>query len=367
MTAIKNKPGSDADYKVCRTCFFSNRFPGITINKSGECNLCANHTCVPYIKSQTDSSLEELRDIAEKIKQKRTGKYDCIIGASGGLDSSYVIYVAKKMLGLNPFVISYDHGFVYDIAKENLKAICKNLGVDLTVVSSKKRNNFQHVKYLTLALENIGVYWGFCQFCRYLLPAVLYKYALEENITTMLVSSNGYEQVGLFKLPAKAKLKSMIDGAFKPFRPMGLLKFIYYYTIALYYLLKLKLEFYAPPFMNIFRRDPELPKMEKINITKYVPWNIDAMIKTMGEAGWKTPDPMFPMRFDCKIDASFINFTYKKTFGLNCHAMLCHNVIADGTRTKQQLTPTVEFHDSTMEENIKEMRASLGLEPGSAD
>ncbi len=183
---MKSGLESEKNYKECCSCFFTTKLPGVTIDESGKCNFCAGQTCLSYIKEQTDSDLQELRRIAEKLKQKKQGKYDCIIGASGGLDSSYVIYVAKKLLGLNPFVISYGSGFVFDIARNNLNAICKNLGVDLKIVSSAKGYNFKHVKYITLALQNLGVYWGFCQFCVYLLPAVLYKYALKENISTTL-------------------------------------------------------------------------------------------------------------------------------------------------------------------------------------
>ena len=357
---MKDGPNSKTTHKECRTCFFTTGFPGITINESGECTFCANRTCLPYIQTVTDSDLEELRRIAKKLKEKKTGKYDCIIGGSGGLDSSYVIYVAKKLLDLNPLVVNYDNGFVYDIAKENLTSICKNLGVDLRVFRSKKYH-FKHLKYMALSLRNIGIYWGFCQSCRYLLKAVLHKIAIEENISTVLVSNNPYEQVHLFGLPTRAKLKTMFDGLFKPFSLTRFLKLFYYFPAAFYYYTMLKLEFYIPPFTNIFRRDPKSLNMEEINITKYIPWNLDQMLKNLEEIGWKAPDPMLPMRFDCKIDNSFIGYTYKKMSGYNTHVVICHNLICDGTRTKSQLKPSLESLDNCLEQNMEQMMKSLGV------
>jgi hypothetical protein len=334
----------------------------VKIDRSGKCNFCAGHEFSAFIKAQSNSDITELRRIAEELKQKKQGKYDCIIGASGGLDSSYVIYVAKKLLGLNPLVISYDHGFTYDIAENNLQTICKKLDVDFKILRSAKGNNTKHIKFLVLALRNIDVYWGFCQFCRYLRPAVIYKFALEENISATLTSRNLYEETHIASLPTNFKLKSMLQGMLKLLNIVKLVKFLFYLAIASYYFLRLKLEFYVPPVSNIFRRDPKPPKIEKINITKYIPWNIDSIVKTLTEeVGWKAPDPMLPMRFDCKIEDSFINYTYKKAVGMTCHAIICNNLIKDGTRTKNQLKETVESRDNIVSQRMEEMAVLLNL------
>jgi len=349
-------------YQQCRSCFFSTQFPRVTIYENGKCNFCNSREFPATVKAQTGSDINELHRIAEELKQKKQGKYDCIIGASGGLDSSYVIYVAKKVLGLNPLVISYDHGFTCDVAKNNLQTICKKLGVDFKIVRSAKDNNVKHVKFLVLALKNIDIYWGLCQFCRYLRPAVIYKYALRENISATLTSRNMYEATNLAGLPAGRKLKSMLRGMLKLLNIVKLAKFLFYFPIALYYLLRLKLEFYVPPVSNIFRRDPKPPKIETINITRYVPWDINSIVKTLTEEmGWKAPNLMLPMRFDCQIDDSFIDYTFRKTFGVTSHAVICNNLICDGTRTKSQLKDTVEFHDKIVNERIQEMMGRLGL------
>ena len=152
-------------YKTCNTCFFTERFPGITVSDNGSCNLCNDNSFRKAKENQTNSTQDELKKIAEIIRKESRGKYDCIVGASGGLDSSYAVYVAKKIMNLNPLVVSYDHNFSYDVAKDNLKAMCKSLGVDLKIIKSKARNDLKYVKYMVLALRNVGLYWGVCNFC----------------------------------------------------------------------------------------------------------------------------------------------------------------------------------------------------------
>ena len=126
--------------KSCSTCFTNDRVPGIKIDTSGQCNVCSYyHSDVGLAelnRSITLDRLDELNNIASIIKSeaKTNGsKYDCVLGASGGFDSTYVIYIAKKILGLNPLVIKYDNGVCHPIANANLKKTCKLLGLELKV------------------------------------------------------------------------------------------------------------------------------------------------------------------------------------------------------------------------------------------
>jgi len=101
---------------VCSSCFSTTKFPGTIIEWNKKCNRCNSHDFEEEIKHQTTSDISELRSIGKKLKEKTPGKYDCVISASGGFDSSYIIYAAKKLLNLNPLVVKYDYGFNHEIA-----------------------------------------------------------------------------------------------------------------------------------------------------------------------------------------------------------------------------------------------------------
>jgi hypothetical protein len=222
-------------YKKCNTCFFSEKFPSVTIEKNGQCNFCNSDKFKINKGKQTNSNLTELQNIAKKLKEKRKGNYDCIIGASGGLDSSYVIYIAKKILDLNPLVIKYDHGFNYSFSDQNLETICSKLKVDFKIIRSAKQFDIKYVRSLVLALKDIDIYKGICMCCQYALPAVVYNYALRENISTILKSSNSYEDsLHMDRISYNPFRRLISDALIKYFfklKIIKLIKFIFYTSV----------------------------------------------------------------------------------------------------------------------------------------
>ena len=348
--------------KSCNSCFFSEKFPGVVIEENGNCNFCNHGDFKVRKKGQTALDRNELYRIAEELKKERKGKYDCIIGASGGLDSSYVIYIARRILGLNPLVVKYDHGFNHRIATDNLETICSKLKVDLKIIKSAQKYDLKYIRFMVLALKDIDLYWGVCSFCHYILSTVLYKYALEENISAILSSYNPYESK--LYLKGSFKLKFMLRNVFR-LSIIKLVKLVFYMSIAQYYFTRLKLEFYVPPISNVFRSRTKRPgKIEWVSITRYVEWDIDNMVKTMEEEiGWKKPkESELPMRFDCKIEDSLINYTYKKATGLTVQGVICNNLIYDRLRTKSELKDTVKRYDDDLIQAMRQMLSDLKIE-----
>jgi N-acetyl sugar amidotransferase len=78
------------------------------------------------------SSYPKLIQIAEKIRKEGQGKkYDCIVGVSGGKDSSYLLYLVKEKLNLKPLAVHYDNGFDSETSVSNILNVCQKLNVDL--------------------------------------------------------------------------------------------------------------------------------------------------------------------------------------------------------------------------------------------
>jgi N-acetyl sugar amidotransferase len=105
----------------------------IVFDKDGVCNHC--HDFDEKIKNYRFSEQEEknnIENIAKEIKQRAgNSEYDCLIGLSGGVDSSYVAYLVKNM-DLNPLVVHFDNGWNSDIAVSNIKKIVDQCGWELT-------------------------------------------------------------------------------------------------------------------------------------------------------------------------------------------------------------------------------------------
>jgi tRNA(Ile)-lysidine synthase TilS/MesJ len=88
--------------------------------------LRGNKTIVPK-GIERESQLSDLLDAIKKSGKNK--KYDCLIGVSGGVDSSYVAYIVKE-LGLRPLAVHMDNGWNSEEAVKNIRSLCNNLGID---------------------------------------------------------------------------------------------------------------------------------------------------------------------------------------------------------------------------------------------
>jgi len=117
---------------VCKRCIYDERTPSISFDENGICNYCKtiDELIVEYGTGVEDGETK-LNQIIEGIKKASKGKrYDCIIGISGGTDSSYMIYWAVKK-GLRPLAVHYDNTWNTSIATENIRKVLDKLKVDL--------------------------------------------------------------------------------------------------------------------------------------------------------------------------------------------------------------------------------------------
>ena len=339
--------------KDCKTCFMTSEFPNAQIDESGQCQWCRNNMVGISEINLPGIKYAELMEVADRIKREHTGNYDCIIGVSGGLDSSYMAYIAGKIMGLNALLVHYDHGFFYGKAKENLEALARDLSLELRVYKSKEEWDKRYVNAFIKAFSKTEFYWGICTFCHYILPATIVKVGLAEGIKFYMSHSNKYELS--LKVPRQTKLKAMLQGIVRA----GILHIpatIFYFLLAQYYLLRLKLEFYTPPLKNIFRGAPQKP-FKTINLTKYVPWDIKQMVADLTrDTGWRLlQHPSLGMRFDCIIEDSYMNTTYKQATGATVHAIIANNLIYDGVQNKLDLTPAVAHYDAIIDDRMEEV------------
>jgi N-acetyl sugar amidotransferase len=122
---------------------------GITFDARGWCDYCNNYhaNILPYWHPD-ERGERELAPMIEKIKRDGKGRdHDCLIGISGGVDSSYVAYLAKVKLGLRPLLFHVDAGWNSQQAVNNIEKMVDGLGVDLHT----EVINWQEMKDLQLA------------------------------------------------------------------------------------------------------------------------------------------------------------------------------------------------------------------------
>ncbi len=106
--------------------------PDIQFNQEGVCNHCTRYTdLIDTRVFRGNLATQKLKKLISRIKRdKHNAEYDCIIGVSGGVDSTYVAYLTKK-LGLNPLAVHFDNGWNSELAVSNIEKTLDKLNIDL--------------------------------------------------------------------------------------------------------------------------------------------------------------------------------------------------------------------------------------------
>ena len=130
--------------KICKKCIYDERVSSITFDEDGICNYChqIDSLTKEYGTGQKKGE-EEFKKIINAIKKDgKNKKYDCVIGVSGGTDSSYMLYLTKKW-GLRPLAVHYDNTWNTAIATENIRKVLTALDIDLYthVVDNKESDD----------------------------------------------------------------------------------------------------------------------------------------------------------------------------------------------------------------------------------
>lgn len=142
-------------YKICSRCIMDTSDHNILFDEQGHCDYCNNfNDLIQPNWEMSSQGAHQLAQLADTISLEGKGKdFDCIIGLSGGLDSSYAAYVAKEKMGLRPLLFHVDAGWNTDQAVGNIEKLVDGLGLDLytDVV------NWEAVKRMQVAFLRAGI------------------------------------------------------------------------------------------------------------------------------------------------------------------------------------------------------------------
>ena len=161
--------------------------PNIIFNNVGHCDYCTNFASTINPNWLTDErGYKELQLLAEKIRLEGKGKdFDCIIGLSGGLDSSYAAYIAKEKMGLRPLLFHVDAGWNTDQAVGNIEKLVDCLGLDLyTDVVNWDSVRRMQVAFLRAGIPDQDLVQDAAFF------SGLYKFARQNGIKHIITGSN---------------------------------------------------------------------------------------------------------------------------------------------------------------------------------
>ncbi len=306
---IKDKP-----YRICSRCIMDTTDPDIFFDENGVCNHCNQHDRVyaELVPNGPDAE-KQLSKLVTRIKEKGKGKkYDCIIGLSGGVDSTYVAFLVKK-LGLRPLAVHLDNGWNSELAVKNVENIVTKLGIDLyTIVINWEEFRDLQLAYLKSGVVDLEVTSDHAIF------ASLYKLAKDNDISFVISGTNVATESIMPKswyYGSKDDLTNLKDiynkygsgKKLKTYPTQGFLKLLYF---------------------NLFH------KLESVSILNYMPYvksEVKEIIKK--ELGWRDYGGKHHESLITKFYQSYI---LPKRFGIDKRRAHLSNLICSGQLTREE-------------------------------
>jgi N-acetyl sugar amidotransferase len=174
-------------HQICTNCVMDTTDSKITFDNKGVCDHCNTyyHDILPNWHTDERGHLA-LQEMIAAIKKEGHGKdFDCIMGVSGGIDSSYLTYVVKEEYGLRPLVFHVDAGWNSQVAVNNIERLVDNLGLDLytEVIDWEEMKDVQ-VSYFKSGVPHIDVPQDHAFF------ATMYNFASKYKIKYILTGGN---------------------------------------------------------------------------------------------------------------------------------------------------------------------------------
>lgn len=175
------------NYQICSRCIMDTSDPHIYFDENGLCNHCQNYDSL-ILPDWNDSlsDVTKINSLSKKIiASKGKNDFDCIIGLSGGLDSSYAAHVAVTKMGLRPLLFHVDAGWNTDQAVGNIEKLVDGLGLDLyTEVVDWNEVKRTQVAFLRSGIPDQDLVQDAAFF------SCLYKFARKHNIKHVITGSN---------------------------------------------------------------------------------------------------------------------------------------------------------------------------------
>jgi N-acetyl sugar amidotransferase len=182
MKTVNSRP-----YQICTKTIMDTSDPNIVFDENGVSDYYHNfqNTILPTWDTK-EKGHADLMKLAEKIKKDGKNRdFDCIIGLSGGLDSSYATYVAKEIMGLRPLLFHVDAGWNTQQAVGNIEKLVNGLGLDLytDVINWEEMKDLQ-VAFLKSQIADQDLPQDYAFF------SGLYKFARKNKIKYVITGSN---------------------------------------------------------------------------------------------------------------------------------------------------------------------------------
>jgi len=192
--------------QICRNCILPDGFLGVRLNPEGICDFCSdpNHKNINWSriiidKKRRKNAISDWNNVMTDMK-KYHGKveYDCVLGYSGGKDSTALLDHLVNELGLTPLAVTSDTGFMTTIAKDNMKDTLNQIQVDHILIEDAVSTFTKLYKFHFLNHFSNETFLAryICDYCSDLIHSIVVKEAIKYEIPYVLF---GYSPDQIFR------------------------------------------------------------------------------------------------------------------------------------------------------------------------
>ncbi|NJN00308.1 MAG: N-acetyl sugar amidotransferase [Aquincola sp.] len=329
-------------YQICTSCVMDTTDSLIRFDERGVCDHCITFRTKVQPRWHTDERGErELRELVRTIKASGKGKdFDCIIGMSGGIDSSYLTYIATEF-GLRPLVFHVDAGWNSQEAVNNIEKLVDKLGLDLytEVIDWNEMRDLQ-LAFFKSGVPHIDTPQDHAFF------ATMYKFAEQHDVKTILTGANLSTEC----------IRNPIE-------------WMYYQSDSIQ-LEDIHRRFGTVPLVNfpttsILRHKVWLPYVKGIRVERplnLVPYDKAAAVKLLVEKfGWQ---PYPQKHFESRFTRFYEGYWLPKKFGFDTRKVQFSSLIVTGQMTRDEAleklkTPALD--DATVRQEFEYVANKLGI------
>jgi len=341
----------------CSKCVLPDNTPNIVFDQDGVCSYC--HTYQKYQYKGEAGFLKALDSF-----RRPDSKYDCLVGLSGGRDSSYLLLKLVKDYGMKVLAVNYENPFTVPQAKVNIENAIQALGVDLVSFrdgDDRHRSICRDAVTAWFQRPSVALIPIVCIGCK---PAWvgIYGIAKEHDIHCIASGGNPFEVISFKKelvgisrdeAPQRAFFKYFysLREMFKNhayFRPTLILALMRGYLLG------------NPYSFGLRMLSPNITWIELFN---YVEWNeqeIMSRIKT--ELGWKSPpEKKSTWRFDCRVKY-LVDFMYMKTLGMTDKDDFYAKMVREGLISRRDALQRLQEENELYMDEVHLMLKQAGIE-----
>ncbi len=320
------------NFKLCKNCVMDSSDTKITFDEYGVCDHCTTfkNSIQPFWHTD-ERGKTKLEELVKKIKKEGQGKdFDCMMGMSGGIDSSYLLYKMVTEFGLRPLVFHVDAGWNSQIAVNNIERLVDGLGLDLytEVINWEEMKDLQ-LAFLKSGVPHIDVPQDHAFF------ATMYKFASKYKIKTILTGGNYSTEC----------VRNPLEWMYYQSDSIQLNDIYKKYGTG-------KLNDY--PITNILWHKIWLPYFKGIKLYRpldFIPYNKDEAMETLVE---KFGYQKYPQKhFESRFTRFYEGFWLPQRFGYDTRKVQFSSLILTNQMTREEALEKLQ-NESYTEEQVKE-------------